>query len=198
MHYENIATLSVGRRIVLAGLIASGAATSVLCSGCVFAVMRTARFIERKINPPQPSLHGSMTVFGGNVKVNLLLRSTEKRRRAGVFKPDDEPDDQLAAEGATEPGKNRMVLITALTNAGTSTLEVTVLSVDSLLGRAVPVEKTVALAGGQRFLLGSFRSEHEPNLDALTVTVALKHGDEVEKSEVALAPFQKKAGVASN
>ncbi|HKB90822.1 MAG TPA: hypothetical protein VKC60_09940 [Opitutaceae bacterium] len=160
-----------------------------LLSGCIFAAVQTARLVDRQVNPPQPMLHGSIGFFANSVSGTAQLRPIEKRWRGPIGSLIAQTSD---SQKTADSVNDRMVLWATLTNNTPESTEVTVLSIDSPLGKAVPKEKTVALAPGQKVVLDPMRSAHEKNFDSFEVTVTLKRGDVVETQKIMLAPEKKK------
>ena len=174
------------RRILLLTSAGIGAAGMLLTSGCVFAAVRAVRYVDRKINPPQPLLQDATVFLGGSLRLGAVLRSTEGRRRGRTILEDETADD--VAKDKDEP-KPRMALVVILTNTGKTTAEFTVVALESPLGKVLPGPKTVALAAGQRLFLGPLRSAHEENFAALAVTATVEHGTEKETHVLNLTPL---------
>ncbi len=174
------------RKLILLGAAALGAAGMLVTSGCVFAAVRAVRYVEHKINPPQPLLQGAAVFLDGSLRIGAVLRSTEGRRRVRTILEDETAEDM--AKDKDEP-KPRMALVVIFTNTGKSTADFTVVSLESPLGKVLPGPKTVALAAGQRLLLGPQRSAHEENFAALALTVTVQHGTEKERHVVNLTPL---------
>lgn len=178
---------------LLAGAVV-GLVGVLFSTGCVFAAVRTARYVEHKINPPQPLLQDAAVFLDGSLRIGAVLRSTEGRRRGRTILEDETADD--VAKDRDEP-KPRMALAVVLTNTGKSILEFTVLSVDSPIGKVLPGPKTVALAAGQRLLLGPLRSAHEDNFGALAVTATVQQGVEKQTRVLNLTPLAEEKAPAA-
>ena len=173
------------KRVVLFGLII-GSVGILLTSGCVFAAVRAVRYVEHKINPPQPLLQDAAVCLNGSLRIGAVLRSTEGRRLGRMMLEDESADD--VAKDKDEP-KPRMALVVILTNTGKSTAEFTLVSLESPLGKDLSAPKTVALAAGQRFFLGPFRSAREDNFGSLAVTVTVRQGTKEDTHVLNLTPL---------
>lgn len=179
------------RKFILLLSACIGVVGILLTSGCVFAAVRAVRYVDRKINPPQPLLQDATVFLDGSLRIGAVLRSTEGRRRGRTILEDETADDM--AKDKDEP-KPRMALAVILTNTGKTTAEFTVVSLESPLGKVLSAPKTVALAAGQRLFLGPLRSAHEENFAALAVTATVQHGTEKETRMLNLTPLADETG----
>lgn len=152
-----------------------------LLTGCIGIALLGARYVDEKVNPPQPVLRASAPFFDHAVIVSVALRPVVKRRLGlGALFHDDTAQDQPDETTAPKSPDERMAQWTALTNSGTGTVEFTVSSVDSLLGMVPALPKLVSLAPSQRVLLDPLRSARKDNLPSLEVKVILARGDTSE------------------
>ena len=179
-----------------------------LNSGCIGVAVHGVAFVGRKLNPPQPVLHGSATFFGGALETHAYLRPVGRSRldrlaslgstqedagpeQAADVKADGTPKAIDADKEDDDKPKDRMAVWLTFVNRGPVTLEVTVLSADSPLGQTLPAPRTIALATNQDIIFRPFKSPHPDNLKDLEVTVTVKKGEVTEVQKVALEPFIK-------